>query len=123
MNKTSLDTISLHVTDVEKSIAFYSQIPGAEITLHRPGQFAEIHIGKGTLHVVQLPGPTRFHLELETDDLNGMHEYLRNAGLQPTTPTRHPWGKTDFKVKDPDGNLLEFSPPWGTQEENKEPGK
>lgn len=112
--KASLDTVSLHVADVEKSIEFYSRLPGAEVVLHRPGQFAEIRLGAGRLHVVQLPGPIRFHLEMETDDLEAMHEYLRAQGLQPTTPTRHPWGKVDFKVKDPDGNLVEFSPPWGT---------
>ena len=106
----SLDTISLHVKDIEQSIAFYTRIPGAQLQVHRPHQFAQFRIGAGFVHLVQLPsGAAGFHLEFDTANLNAIRDELRAAGLEPKQPVRHPWGKTDFKLFDPDGNLLEFS--------------
>jgi hypothetical protein len=35
---TSLEGVSLHVADVEKSVASYSNLPGALPLLHHPGQ-------------------------------------------------------------------------------------
>ena len=116
----SLDTVALHVADVERSIAFYQQLPGTTLALHRPGQFAELHIGVGSLHLVQLPGSARFHLELETADLDSLHDQLEAAGLQPSRPVQHPWHKTDFRVRDPDGNVLEFSAPYAAPTEPTE---
>ncbi|HEY3229504.1 MAG TPA: VOC family protein [Roseiflexaceae bacterium] len=40
--------------------------------------------------------------------MSGAHEQLRAAGLSPKKPQHHPWGKTDFRLTDPDGNILEF---------------
>jgi hypothetical protein len=38
-----------------------------------------------------------------------MYADLRAAGLDPASPPkRHPWGKTDFRLIDPDGYSLEF---------------
>lgn len=108
MNPT-LEGLSLHVTDVERSIEFYSRIPGAELVTHRPGQFARFNIGTGSLHLVQLPGPKRFHIELNTDDVNETYERLKATGLEPVSPPkRHSWGKVDFRLIDPDGYALEF---------------
>lgn len=105
----SLEGISLHVTDVEQSIAFYARIPGAVLVQHRPNQFARFKIGEGSLHLVQLPGKNRFHVELDTTDVNGLYEHLRANGMEPASPPQHhPWGKHDFKLVDPDGNWLEF---------------
>ncbi|MEP7284165.1 MAG: VOC family protein [Chloroflexota bacterium] len=108
MVETSLKGLTLHVADVEKSIEFYSRIAGAHLERHRPGEFALFRIGSGSLHLAKLGGKTRFHIELEADDVNAMHKQLLEAGLEPTTPKHHPWGKTDFKLTDPDGNQLEF---------------
>jgi catechol 2,3-dioxygenase-like lactoylglutathione lyase family enzyme len=109
MNIPSLEGLSLHVADVEQSIAFYSRIPGAQLLLHRPGQFARFRIGNGSLHLVQLPGQKRFHIEFDTEDVNDMYEQLRSAGLTPVSPPKtHPWGKSDFRLIDPDGYQLEF---------------
>ena len=108
MNCVSLEGLSLHVADVEQSIAFYTRIPGAEVLQHRPGQFVRIRIGSGYLHLVQLPGQKRFHMEFDAENVQSMYEQLREAGLSVTTPKTHPWGKTDFRLVDPDGYSLEF---------------
>ena len=46
-NDITLEGLSLHVSDVERSIEFYSRIPGAQLVGHRPGQFARFQIGTG----------------------------------------------------------------------------
>lgn len=108
----TLEGVSLHVADVERSIEFYSRIPGAEMVVHRPGEFARFRIGTGYLHVVKAPTKQRFHIEMVTSDLNEMYERLRAVGIEPEgPPTTRPWGMTDMRVIDPDGNMLEFDGP------------
>ena len=105
----SLEGISLHVADVERSITFYSRIPGAQLVLHRPHEFARFLIGTGSLHLVQLPIQNRFHIELDTEDAGLLYTQLCEAGLTPASPPKHhPWGKIDFRLVDPDGYQLEF---------------
>ena len=107
--KASLEGVSLHVKDVKSSIEFYSRIPGAELVLERPGQFARFKIGDGYLHVVQIQANKGFHIEMTTENLDAMYDSLTAAGIEPESrPVTRPWGKTDFRVIDPDGNILEF---------------
>ena len=108
---TKLSGISLHVDDVEKCLEFYLKIPGATLDIHRPGQFARLLFGNNSLHLVKLAIEPRFHIEFDTDiELNQYYEVLVAAGLSPESPPElHPWGKTDFRLKDPNGNYLEFS--------------
>ena len=103
----SLEGISLHVSDLERSILFYARLPGAKLELQRSGEFARFRIGSGCIHLVQVPGH-RFHLELDTEDPHAAHDQLRAAGFEPTKPQTHPWGKTDFHLTDPDGYVLEI---------------
>src|SRR6266566_2192821 len=116
MNKASLEGLSLHVADVERSIEFYSRIPGAELDLHRPGEFARFRIGSGSLHLVQVPVQNRFHIEFDTEDLLMLHQQLQDAGFAPKPVKHHPWGKTDFRLADPDGYTLEFGSEAGPTE-------
>lgn len=109
----SLEGVSLHVADVERSVEFYSRIPGAEMLIHEPGTFARFRIGSSYLHVVHLPEEERnFHVEMGVDDLNQLYTELKTLGIEPEgPPTLRPWGMTDMNVSDPDGNILEFSEP------------
>jgi catechol 2,3-dioxygenase-like lactoylglutathione lyase family enzyme len=90
------------------------------LSFHQPGLFAMLRIGKGRLGLLQRAAG-RFHVELETDDLDGLYEVVRQAGIEPKgPPVRHPWGERDFQVIDPDGFVLEFES--GTQEDDSDPG-
>lgn len=110
---TTLEGVSLHVADVEKSVAFYSKFPGAKLTIHRPGQFAKFKIGTGHIQVVAIPASEKdFHVEIDTPDLNGLYNDLKAAGIEPEgPPTKQFFGRTQFRVIDPDGNILEFDNP------------
>ncbi len=104
----SLEGLSLQVTNLDQSIAFYTRIPGAVLEEHRPGQFARVRIGEGVVHLVNVGGKQGFHIEFNTESINETHSQLHATGLEPSRPQRHPWGKTDFRLTDPDGNVLEF---------------
>lgn len=103
----ALEGISLHVSNFEESYAFYAQLPGVEVVTQRPGEFVRFKIGDGFLHLVKLKTPG-FHIEVNVSDVESVHQELLNSGFKPTAPQLHPWGKRDFKLVDPNGNLLEF---------------
>jgi len=108
--KTSLEGVSLHVADVEKSVAFYSKLPGAQLIMHRAGEFAKFKIGDGHIQVVAIPqSENSFHIEMNAPDLHALYDALKDAGIEPDGPPAvRPFGRTNFRVHDPDGNILEF---------------
>ena len=111
---TSLEGVSLHVADVEKSVAFYSKLPGAKLIMHRAGQFAKFKVGEGHIQVVAIPPAhdKNFHIEVNAPDLHALHDQLKAAGIEPDSPpTVQSFGRTNFRVRDPDGNILEFDTP------------
>ena len=107
---TSLEGVSLHVADVEKSVSFYSKLPSAQLVMHRPGQFAKFKLGEGHIQVVAIPPEEKsFHIEMNAPDLHVLYENLKAAGIEPDgPPTKRSFGRTNFRVHDPDGNILEF---------------
>ena len=104
-----LDGLTLQVTDVERALAFYRLIPGAELEHHRPGEFALLKIGQGRLGLLGFGAPG-FHVEISADDVDRLHGELSEAGIRPEGPPedRH-WGERTFDVVDPDGNRIEFA--------------
>ena len=45
----NLGGITLQVQDVERSLEFYQRIPGVELMLHRPSEFALLKVCQGRL--------------------------------------------------------------------------
>jgi lactoylglutathione lyase len=113
--QASLEGLTLHVEDVERSRDFYARLPGAVIEVHRPGEFALFRIGQARLGLLNRnylvgDGPG-FHVEISTAEgaVDDLYEQVRAAGIEPVgPPANRPWGERTFHVKDPDGNLLEF---------------
>jgi catechol 2,3-dioxygenase-like lactoylglutathione lyase family enzyme len=106
----SLEGVTMRVEDVDRSVEFYMQLPGAKIITHHKGVFALIRIGAGRLGLLQMPSAPLFHLELETTgDLNTLDTQLRAAGMDHVKKAaQKSWGEVDFTVRDPDGTVLEF---------------
>jgi catechol 2,3-dioxygenase-like lactoylglutathione lyase family enzyme len=106
--RASLDGLTFHVLDVEKSREFYERIPGAVLDAHRPGEFALFRIGKAYLGLLQSK-KTGLHLEVNTPDVDQFYSKLVAAGVEAVSaPRDRPWGERTFNVRDPDGNLIEF---------------
>jgi catechol 2,3-dioxygenase-like lactoylglutathione lyase family enzyme len=116
MTKTitaSLGGITLHVKDVQTSLDFYCRIPGARIVVPIQGdelhKFAMVQIGGGTIGLLSGVPQMKFHLEIETSDLDDMYKTLKTVGLKPAgPPEERPWGQRDFRLIDPDGYMVEF---------------
>ena len=105
--EVSFQGLTLHVKDVERSREFYERLPGVALQHHRPGQFALFLIGDVLLGLLQVG--SGFHIELVTDDLDGLYADLRRRGIDPKGPPRkRSWGERTFIVADPDGNQIEF---------------
>lgn len=109
VSRISLEGMTLHVADVERSLAFYTKIPGARVLAHRPNAFALLAIGAGRLGLLQY-GPT--HLEFDTPDPDTLYQQLKDAGMPvEEPPSLKSWGEYDFTIHDPDGHILEFDSP------------
>ena len=106
----SLEGLTLHVADVERSLEFYGRLPGAQVMFHMPGRFALLRFGQGRLGLLA-DTKRAFHVELEVPDLDAAAAELQRLGMQVDGPTQRPWGLRDAHVIDPDGNLLEFAAP------------
>ncbi|MDQ6772562.1 MAG: VOC family protein [Candidatus Dormibacteraeota bacterium] len=113
--KTSLEGLTLHVQDVERSRRFYERLPGAVLIHERPGEFALLQLGGGRLGLLNAQylggGGPGFHMEISTgaDAVDAVYEQVRAAGIEPDgPPADRPWGERTFHVTDPDGNRIEF---------------
>jgi catechol 2,3-dioxygenase-like lactoylglutathione lyase family enzyme len=106
--RASLEGLTFHVLDVEKSREFYERIPGTVLEAHRPGEFALFRIGKSHLGLLQSK-KSGLHLEVNTPNVDEFHAELVAAGVEAlSAPRDRPWAERTFNVRDPDGNLIEF---------------
>lgn len=82
---------------------FYGSVSRGEVCLHlrcvhRPN-FAELAAREVSLILATI----------EVSDVQALFEEFQKRGASfAQTPTRQPWGGTDFQVRDPDGNVVSF---------------
>ena len=104
---------TIPVTDLERALVFYRDVLGFSVmfTNGNPVTFAVVRQGAAELHlVVQRENAGRSHQHLMVDDLDGVCQTLRRAGLSlRQQPKVQPWGLRDLVVADPDGNTLEIA--------------
>lgn len=115
METIRFEGLSLPVSDVERSVAFYQQF-GFQVEQHAPHQFALLRLGDGTLGLLKsaLVEQTRtlrerIHIELSTDHLDDLYAELQGRGvtfLEP--PHDEPWERA-MATPDPDGYHLEIA--------------
>ena len=108
------DGISLPVSNVERSVAFYQQF-GFEIQVQQV-HFALLRLGEGTIGLLKAdvskwPSALRgtIHIELSTENLDALFEQLQAQGVhfvQP--PVDRSWERQMF-TNDPDGYRLEIA--------------
>ncbi len=98
--------ITLHVEDLERSLAFYREVPGVELYVHEEGESALLRVGSGWLGLMEME-EGGFHLQFECEDLDGLYEQSMGGGAVPV-PRELPWGEHAGLTQDPDGNVIEF---------------
>ncbi len=120
--KTSLDQYCINVSDLKKSVAFYQDVLGLEVT-HRieiPG-VSEVVLAGEDGNRIQLAwhhdhqGPIEhgnafWKLYIKTDDCQGLHQRAVDAGTESTkSPERlADWPVTAAFILDPDGYQVEI---------------
>ncbi len=82
---------------------FYGSVSRNEVCLHlrcvHEPNFAELAARENSLILATI----------EVSDVQGLFEELKGRGAEfAQTPTRQPWGGTDFHVRDLDGNVISF---------------
>jgi catechol 2,3-dioxygenase-like lactoylglutathione lyase family enzyme len=106
--------ISLPVSDVERSVAFYQQF-GFELQVQH-GNFALLRLGEGTIGLLKMDlskwpnAPRRaIHIELSTENLDALFEQLEAQGVHfASPPVDRSWERQMF-TNDPDGYRLEIA--------------
>jgi uncharacterized glyoxalase superfamily protein PhnB len=112
----------LYVDDVTKTIEFYNEIVGAEITqvhVEREGgpiTLAILRIGEFTLmlhpqaaHAAEFVNQrigVGIHLQLRVEDVDAFHQHCLDEGAILSVsgePVDQPWGWREFALKDPNG--------------------
>jgi catechol 2,3-dioxygenase-like lactoylglutathione lyase family enzyme len=114
-NGVRLEGLTLPVSDLERSLAFYRDLLGFGVEYRNGSTIALLRIGWGTLGLLhaEAPGPagprTNVHVELTTDDLDGLYGDLRGRGAEFLEPPRDkPWERA-MSLLDPDGYRVEFA--------------
>lgn len=121
-----LEGFSLPVEDVSRSLKFYGERLGFRVEVDAAPNFGMIRVGNSrtsgtigllstkTWHTAALNDwtPDRkaaMHVELSTDDLEGLYQQLRARGVRFAHPlTDRPWERA-MDARDPDGYTVEFA--------------
>jgi catechol 2,3-dioxygenase-like lactoylglutathione lyase family enzyme len=121
-DKLRFEGLTLTVASVERALEFYSGKLGLTVEWNSVPAFAMLRLGAGTIGLLAMaearkegvaeasPEQKRaIHIELSTDDLDGLYEELKGKGVsfhQP--PHDEPWERS-MTAFDPDGYAVEFA--------------
>jgi uncharacterized glyoxalase superfamily protein PhnB len=111
----------LFVRDVSASASFFQRKLGFEIDFlyGAPPFYGSVSRDAACLHLRFVRQPNFAELAarevslllatVETSDVHGLFAEFRDLGVEfAQTPTKQPWGGTDFHVRDLDGNVISF---------------
>lgn len=126
MRLFSLDYTVLIVEDLDRSVAFYSDVLGIRLS-HRSGGYAQLITGPTRLALYTreamaatldqpLEPPARgapgFEIGFLVADVDAAYREITEAGAEPVKePTDRFWGQRTAYVRDPDGHLVELVQP------------
>ena len=125
--------VELFVTDLARSRDFYRDVLGFEVIRDEPA-YVSLRLGEARInlgpfdglregHYLAVPGirlGSRVEFCLEVADLEAAHQQVIAAGATIETPIRErPWGRTDFRLIDPDGAFWRITSTWKGNPENQ----
>ena len=124
MKLKSLDYVILVVRDMERTIDFYRNILGLEIS-HRSGDYVQMSTGKTRLgfytkdamsntikmDLVEPPENSfKFEIGFKVDNVDRVYKKLIDSGVKGAVPpVTRPWGQRTAYIYDPDENLIELA--------------
>ncbi|QJD83252.1 VOC family protein [Cohnella herbarum] len=111
-----VDTIFIHVRDLEKSVQWYSKLLGIEVKHKIQGPIYTFDMGPGrpglTLdnhcfdEVYELKPLNQPLYNLSTVDINEAYQFVKEMDAEIVTEIQSYPDLSDFTFKDPDGNIL-----------------
>ena len=109
-----LDHVAFKVSDVPAAQAFYGELLGYPVVVPRAtGDPLIVRVNRRQTILLE-PGLTPdvhdrlSHVALATSDLTAMKAFLDARGVASDGPASRPCGRVGLRVRDPDGNLVEF---------------
>jgi uncharacterized glyoxalase superfamily protein PhnB len=123
MSEVTLKSIVpiLFVRDVSACAAFFKEKLGfvVDFLYGTPPFYGSVSRGGAKLHLRFVGRPNFAELAareeslilatIEVSDVHALFAEFKERGVDfPQTPTKQPWGGTDFHVRDPDGNVISF---------------
>jgi predicted enzyme related to lactoylglutathione lyase len=108
----------LGARDVDRTVAFWRDVLGFEVTERTDDGAVEMRSGRARIHFGAVDAAPDFSKEgppgsaivfLDTDDVAAMHAAIRRRGGQPSELEKVNWIKRSvFEVRDPDGHVIWF---------------
>ena len=124
MKLDSLDYVILIVEDIEKTIKFYQNILGLELS-HRSGDYAQMFTGTTRLgfysrnamsetigkELADTPENSfKFEIGFKVNNIDELYQQLLCKGVEGVvSPTTRSWGQRTAYIYDPDRNLIELA--------------
>jgi lactoylglutathione lyase len=124
MHVDVLDYVVLIVSDLDRSLSFYTGTLGLALQ-HRARSYAQLRAGTTRLSLftrdamaatlgtaIDAPSTSApaFELGFKVHDCDAAFAELVKAGVPAVVPpTDRPWGQRTAYVRDPDGNLIELA--------------
>jgi len=127
MKVTKISAVTLPVSDMKKSVDFYSKIPNFKMVYGGPdGQFTSFLIEDTMKSYLNLKlnetHSTDFgRIIFYTDDVDGLFAYMQDdktvstLGKFESKPQDATWGERFFHMLDPDGYKMSFATPLGDE--------
>jgi catechol 2,3-dioxygenase-like lactoylglutathione lyase family enzyme len=113
----SINAVTLAVSDMPRSVAFYDALGFALAAGGEDTPFTTFVVGAGFLNLqldpTHAPVPRIWgRVIFFVDDVDEMHRRAIAAGMTPAhAPSDAPWGERYFHLHDPDGHELSFARP------------
>lgn len=111
-----IDTVFIHVTDLIKSVHWYSKLLGIEIDEEIYGPIYTFSMGAGrpglTLdnhcfdEAYDLKSSNQPLFNLSAEDINAAYQFVKELGAEIVTEIQTYPDISDFSFKDPDGNII-----------------
>lgn len=110
---TGIDHISLYSTNPGENAKLYGTTLGLELAAPLEGGTQRFVVGNQWVGYSELPadaGKNRLdHIAFATGDAEKLRNYMQSKGISvPAATAARPDGGRSFRVKDPEGNLIEF---------------
>ena len=127
MRVSKISAVTLLVTDMKRSVEFYSKIPNFKIVYGgSEAQFTSFLIDDAVKSYLNLKlGKTHStdfgRIIFYTDDVDGLFAYMQDdktvskLGKFESKPQDATWGERFFHMLDPDGYKMSFATPLGNE--------